>query len=91
MGLSLAGGLHAEGSDWRKTPGTYAVFETSMGKIVCRLFVEKAPKTTANFIGLAEGTKKFKDPKTGEWVTRPFYDGTIFHRVIPNFMIQGGD
>jgi len=71
-------------------PGTYAEFDTTMGKIVCRLFTKRAPKTTANFIGLAEGTKEWKEPQTGKWVKRPFYDGLIFHRVIPNFMIQGG-
>jgi len=70
--------------------GTYAVFDTTMGKITCRLFTEKAPKTTDNFIGLAEGTKAWKDPSTGKWVKKPFYDGLTFHRVIPNFMIQAG-
>ncbi|MCL4523775.1 MAG: peptidylprolyl isomerase [Acidobacteria bacterium] len=73
-----------------KTPGTYAVFETSQGKIVIRLFEKEAPKTVANFVGLAEGTKEFHDAKTGQKVKRPFYDGLVFHRVIPNFMIQGG-
>jgi peptidyl-prolyl cis-trans isomerase A (cyclophilin A) len=71
-------------------PGTYAEFDTTMGTIICRLFTDKAPKTTANFIGLAEGTKEWKDPKTGQMVKKPFYDGLIFHRVIPGFMIQGG-
>jgi peptidyl-prolyl cis-trans isomerase A (cyclophilin A) len=73
-----------------RAPGTYAVFETSQGTIVCRLFEKEAPQTVANFIGLAEGTKEFKDPRTGQKVKRPFYDGLIFHRVIPQFMIQGG-
>ena len=72
-------------------PGTYAVFETNMGSITCRLFKEEAPQTVSNFIGLAEGTKEWIDPKTKEKVKQPFYDGLIFHRVIPNFMIQGGD
>jgi peptidyl-prolyl cis-trans isomerase A (cyclophilin A) len=71
--------------------GTYAVFETTMGKIVCRLFEQEAPQTVANFIGLTEGTKEWTDPKTGEKTQKPFYDGLIFHRVIPDFMIQGGD
>jgi len=71
-------------------PGLYAIFETSMGKIVCRLFPDKAPKTVDNFVGLAKGEKEWKDPKTDEIVKRPFYDGLIFHRVIPSFMIQGG-
>ena len=71
-------------------PGAYAVFNTSEGRIVCRLFPDKAPLTCENFIGLAEGAKEWTDPKTGRQVKRPFYDGLTFHRVIPNFMIQGG-
>jgi len=73
-----------------RTPGTYAILETSQGEIVCRLFEKEAPKTVENFIGLAEGTKEFTDPKTGQKTKRPFYDGLAFHRVIPQFMIQGG-
>lgn len=73
-----------------RAPGTYAVLETSEGTIVCRLFEKEAPKTVANFVGLAEGTKEFTDPRTGQKVQRPFYDGLSFHRVIPKFMIQGG-
>ncbi len=71
-------------------PGVYVLFDTTMGKMVARLFDKEAPKTVANFVGLAEGTKEFTDPKTGQKVKRPFYDGLLFHRVIPNFMIQGG-
>jgi len=70
--------------------GTYAVFETSEGPIVCRLFDKEAPKTVENFVGLAEGTREFTDEKSGKKVKRPFYDGLVFHRVIPQFMIQGG-
>src|SRR6266481_5177958 len=73
-----------------RVPGTYAVFESSQGTIVVRLFEKEAPQTVSNFVGLAEGTKEFRDPKTGQKVKRPFYDGLIFHRVIPQFMIQGG-
>jgi peptidyl-prolyl cis-trans isomerase A (cyclophilin A) len=73
-----------------RTPGTYAVFDTTLGKIVIRLLEKEAPKTVANFVGLAEGTKEFSDAKSGQKVKRPFYDGLSFHRVIPNFMIQGG-
>jgi peptidyl-prolyl cis-trans isomerase A (cyclophilin A) len=73
-----------------RAPGTYAVLETSQGSLVCRLFEKEAPKTVANFIGLAEGTKEFSDPRTGQKVKRAFYDGLSFHRVIPGFMIQGG-
>jgi peptidyl-prolyl cis-trans isomerase A (cyclophilin A) len=75
----------------QKTPGLYAEFDTTMGKFVCRLFPEEAPKTVANFVGLAEGTKEFADPASGTKLKKAFYDGLIFHRVIPNFMIQGGD
>lgn len=68
-----------------------AVFETTLGKFTIELFPADAPKTVENFVGLAKGTKEFSDPKTGEKVKRPFYDGLVFHRVIPNFMVQGGD
>jgi peptidyl-prolyl cis-trans isomerase A (cyclophilin A) len=68
----------------------YATLKTSMGDIVVQLFEDKAPKTVANFVGLASGSKEWTDPK-GEKVKRPLYNGTIFHRVIPGFMIQGGD
>lgn len=69
----------------------FARIITSMGDINCELFPDKAPKTVANFIGLAEGTKEWLVPGTNQWVKKPLYSGTIFHRVIPNFMIQGGD
>jgi peptidyl-prolyl cis-trans isomerase A (cyclophilin A) len=69
----------------------HATFQTSAGDIVVRLMPEKAPKTVENFLGLAEGTREWTDPKTGQKVKRPLYDGTVFHRVIPDFMIQGGD
>ena len=71
-------------------PGLYAVFETSLGEITCKLFRNQAPVTVENFVGLASGTKEFVDPKTRERTKRAFYDGLVFHRVIPKFMIQGG-
>ncbi len=72
--------------------GPTAVLDTSMGRITCRLFDKQAPITVANFIGLAEGTKPWTDPVSKEKMTgKPFYNGTTFHRVIPEFMIQGGD
>ncbi len=71
--------------------GTYATFQTSVGKIVCRLYEREAPKAVANFIGLAEGTKEWTHPASKAKMKTPLYNGTIFHRVIPNFMIQGGD
>ena len=70
--------------------GKYAIFETSLGEITCELFSQHAPETVKNFVGLATGTKEFTDPKTRQPSRRPFYDGLIFHRVIPEFMIQGG-
>ena len=69
----------------------YATFDTSAGKIGVKLLPGEAPKTVKNFTDLAEGKKEWTDPKTGQKVTRPLYDGTVFHRVIPGFMIQGGD
>jgi len=74
-----------------RTPGTYAVFETSEGNIVCRLFEKDAPKTVANFTELAEGKREWTHPSTRKKSKDPLYHGTIFHRVIPDFMIQGGD
>jgi len=74
-----------------RQPGTYAVFDTSEGTIVCKIFEKDAPKTVANFIGLAEGTKEWTHPGTGAKGKTPLYNGTIFHRVIPQFMVQGGD
>lgn len=60
-------------------------------KISCELYEQDAPNTVANFVGLARGVRAFEDPSTSTWVKKPFYNGLIFHRVIPNFMIQGGD
>jgi peptidyl-prolyl cis-trans isomerase A (cyclophilin A) len=68
----------------------FATFKTSVGDIVVKLLPEKAPKTVANFVELAEGTREWKEP-SGQKVKKPLYDGTVFHRVIPEFMIQGGD
>ena len=72
-------------------PGTYAVFTTSEGTIKTKLFPEHAPKTVENFVSLAEGTKDWIHPTGGKKSGEKLYDGTIFHRVIPQFMIQGGD
>jgi peptidyl-prolyl cis-trans isomerase A (cyclophilin A) len=73
------------------TLATYATFETTEGNFKIRLFDQEAPNTVANFVGLAEGTKEWRDPATGERKKAPFYNGIIFHRVINGFMIQGGD
>ena len=72
-------------------PGIYAKFDTTEGSFTVRLFDKEAPKTVENFVGLAEGTKEWKHPGTGERKTAPYYDGIIFHRIIEGFMIQGGD
>lgn len=73
-----------------KTPGVYANFDTSEGNFVIKLHEKETPKTVANFIGLADGSKEWRDPKSGANQKKPFYNGLIFHRVIDGFMIQGG-
>jgi len=70
---------------------TFATLETTRGAIRVRLFPDTAPKTVENFIGLATGARSWRDPGSGSEQERPLYDGTVFHRVIPDFMIQGGD
>ena len=72
-------------------PGVYAQFITSEGSFTVRLFDQEAPKTVENFVGLAQGTKEWTDPRTNKKVAAPYYDGVIFHRVIDGFMIQSGD
>jgi peptidyl-prolyl cis-trans isomerase A (cyclophilin A) len=87
--LMVLVGAVVEGQE-KKGP-LHATLKTSMGDIVVVLFEDKAPKTVANFVGLATGTREWTDLKSRETVKRPLYSGTIFHRVIPGFMIQGGD
>ena len=70
---------------------TFAKFDTTEGSFTIRFFDDEVPSTVANFVALAEGTKPWTDPRTGEQKQAPFYDGIIFHRVIDGFMIQGGD
>lgn len=86
--------FQAEAKETKATDGKgkamFALFETNKGTFKAKLFADKSPKTVENFVGLAEGTKEWTDPKTGKKVKKPFYDGLVFHRVIPNFMIQGG-
>jgi peptidyl-prolyl cis-trans isomerase A (cyclophilin A) len=74
-----------------RQPGVYATLDTSEGTIVCRLFEEEAPITVKNFIELAEGSREWTHPHTKNKSKARLYDGTIFHRVIPDFMVQGGD
>jgi peptidyl-prolyl cis-trans isomerase A (cyclophilin A) len=72
--------------------GPTVIMDTSMGRITCQFFQRQAPKTVENFIALAQGTKDWTDPATSKKMhNKPLYDGTVFHRVIPEFMIQGGD
>src|SRR4051794_5080279 len=73
-------------------PGVYAHFQTSLGNFTCELFEKQAPIAVANFIGLAQGTKEYTDPRTNRKVKgKPYYDATVFHRIMDGFMIQGGD
>ncbi len=72
-------------------PGVYAHFVTSEGNFTVRLYDAEAPRTVENFVGLAEGTKEWSDPRSNQKVKKPYYDGSIFHRIIDGFMIQGGD
>jgi peptidyl-prolyl cis-trans isomerase A (cyclophilin A) len=88
MLLALAVTVAAEAQE---KASLFATLKTNMGDIVVQLFEDKAPKTVANFVGLATGAREWSDPATGAKVKRPLYNGTIFHRVIPGFMIQGGD
>ena len=85
----------AEGGKWmaRAQAGKdiWATLQTSKGTIVVKLFSKQAPKTVANFVGLAAGEKEWTDPRDNQKKKTPLYNGTEFHRVIPNFMIQGGD
>ncbi|MBZ5534862.1 MAG: peptidylprolyl isomerase [Acidobacteriia bacterium] len=74
-----------------RKPGVYAVFDTTMGTFVCELYEKAAPMTVANFVGLVEGTKEWSNPRGEVKKGVPYYNGTIFHRVIKDFMIQGGD
>jgi peptidyl-prolyl cis-trans isomerase A (cyclophilin A) len=91
VGLIAALWCAGEAQTQDKKAPVYATLKTTMGDIVIQLFEDKAPKTVGNFVELATGTKEWTDPKTKEKVKRPLYSGLIFHRVIPGFMIQGGD
>ena len=93
MGLAVALAIAAQQAppvEVPSDPGLYAVFDTSMGQIVARLYEDKAPATVKNFVAFARGTKETLDQK-GEKAQRPYFNGLTFHRVIKGFMIQGGD
>ena len=72
-------------------PGVYAHITTNHGTMVARLFDKEVPKTVQNFVGLAEGKKQWRNPRSNSMVRRPYYNNLTFHRIIPGFMIQGGD
>jgi len=93
IGLMVLPVLAVAGQEGAKKPGgkVFALFTTSQGNFTVELFEKDAPKTVANFIGLAEGTKEWTDPRSGEKTKKKYYDGLVFHRVIAGFMIQGGD
>lgn len=88
--LALAA-LVLAGACARPSKGAWLVMETSKGRIVARLFADKAPKTVAHLRALADGTKPWRDPKTGKVAYRPLYDGLVFHRVVPGYYVQTGD
>ncbi len=75
----------------KREPGLYATIQTTLGSITLKMYEKESPVTVKNFVDLAMGRKEWTDPKTGQRVKRPLYNGLIFHRVIPGFMIQGGD
>ena len=87
--------LAADSGKWTRKVAAgkdvYATLQTSEGDITVRLFSKETPKTVANFVGLASGEKAWRDPQSGAMSKKPLYDGTVFHRVIPAFMIQAGD
>jgi cyclophilin family peptidyl-prolyl cis-trans isomerase len=87
--IAMAAALGAQSPPLK--PGLYAVFNTSSGPITAVLYEKATPIAVRNFIALAQGTKPWKDPKTGAMVKRPLYDNLIFHRVLPGIMIQSGD
>ncbi|HYH94599.1 peptidylprolyl isomerase [Hyalangium sp.] len=94
LSATVAGAESTPGSWMKKAQEgkpLYATLKTSQGDVIVRLFSKDAPKTVANFVGLAAGEKEWTHPQTGEKSKKPLYDGTIFHRVIPDFMVQGGD
>jgi len=91
LSAALIGTTGIEAASWKETPGMYAVIETTHGTIVAELYPDKTPKTVENFAGLAMATKEYTDTKVGGKAKRNFYDGLTFHRIMPNFMMQGGD
>lgn len=89
--LGMAALLHAAKPPAPLTPGLYAIFNTSKGAITALLYEKYTPQSVRNFVGLAQGTKAWREPKTHAWVKRPMYDNLTFHRVLHGQMIQSGD
>jgi peptidyl-prolyl cis-trans isomerase A (cyclophilin A) len=93
--VAACAGMSSFAADKKKAPTakkeSRVVIQTTLGDIQLKLFPERAPKTVENFLGLATGKKEWTHPSTGKKSKTPLYSGTVFHRVIPNFMIQGGD
>jgi peptidyl-prolyl cis-trans isomerase A (cyclophilin A) len=89
--LSPSGAAPRKAAAKKRSPGVYAVMDTTAGVITARLYEKEAPKTVANFIGLATGKKAWTDSRTSAKSNKPLYNGTVFHRVMKGFMIQGGD
>jgi peptidyl-prolyl cis-trans isomerase A (cyclophilin A) len=87
--IALAAGIDAQNPPLK--PGLYATFQTSYGVITANLYEKATPNAVRNFVALAQGTKAWKDPKTGTMVKRPLYNNLTFHRVLPDLMIQSGD
>jgi peptidyl-prolyl cis-trans isomerase A (cyclophilin A) len=92
VALAVAAGASVAQQKDNRDAGLYVTFQTSMGDIHCRLYENEAPLTVRTVVGLALGTRSYVDPTTGKTITgKRFYDGLTFHRVMPSFMIQGGD
>jgi len=91
LSLAFVGSPQTAAPEAPSKPGLYATFNTSEGSITARLYEKDTPVAVENFVGLAQGTKAWRDPKTGGMVKRPMYDNITFHRVIPGEMIQSGD
>ncbi|MDO8835437.1 MAG: peptidylprolyl isomerase, partial [Vicinamibacterales bacterium] len=91
VSFALAAACAGTALEATMSQGTYATFTTTEGAFTIKLYADEAPKTVANFVGLADGSQEWTDPHTGQKVTKPYYDGIVFHRVIDGFMIQGGD
>ena len=91
MGPAALAQQYDNGPELEPDKDYFAILYTTKGEVPVRLYNEKTPITVRNFVNLAEGTAEYKDPETGEKVKKPFYNGVLFHRVIPSFMIQTGD